>query len=66
MLQKISSLKPIVFLKEVKREMEKVSWPSKKQATRLTGIVILAIVIAAIFLGSFDLLFLKLTEILVK
>ena len=66
MKSKVGKLKPIVFLKEVKSEMEKVSWPSKKQAIRLTSIVLGAIVVSSIFLGSFDLLFLKITEILVK
>ncbi|MBU1126759.1 MAG: preprotein translocase subunit SecE [Patescibacteria group bacterium] len=66
MKSKVGSFKPIVFLNEVKSEMEKVSWPSKKQAVRLTAIVLAAIVVSSIFLGSFDLLFLKITEILVK
>lgn len=61
-----SGAKPLVFLKEVRTELSKVSWPSRAQATRLTLIVIAASVVAAIFLSSFDLLFTKLTEIVLN
>lgn len=61
----VQKAKPFVFLKEVRTELSKVSWPSRAQATRLTLIVIAATVIAAIFLGAFDLLFTKLTELVI-
>jgi len=56
--------KPIVFLKEVRSELEKVSWPSREEAIRLTGIVILVSVAVGIFIGIFDYLFTKLMQIL--
>lgn len=62
----IQKAKPFVFLKEVRTELSKVSWPSKQQATRLTLIVVAATVVAAIFLGAFDLLFTKLTELIIN
>ncbi len=62
----IQKAKPFVFLKEVRTELTKVSWPSREQATRLTLIVIAATVVAAIFLGAFDLFFTKLTELVVN
>lgn len=58
--------RPFLFLKEVKTELTKVSWPSKQAAVRLTLIVIGVSVVVAIFLGAFDLLFTKLTELVVK
>lgn len=58
--------KPFVFLKEVRTELSKVSWPSRAQATRLSLIVIAATVVAAIFLGAFDLFFTKLTELVIS
>lgn len=62
----IQKAKPFVFLKEVRTELSKVSWPSRAQATRLTLIVIAVTVVAAIFLGAFDLFFTKLTELVVS
>ena len=62
----ILKAKPFVFLKEVRTELEKVSWPSREQATRLTVIVVAITVVAALFLGAFDLLFTRLTELLVS
>lgn len=61
-----SRLRPFVFLKEVRTELSKVSWPSRAQATRLSLIVIAATVVAAIFLGTFDLFFTKLTELAIR
>lgn len=45
------------FFSEVKQEMRKVSWPTKKEALIDTLIVILVSVIFAIFLGGLDALF---------
>lgn len=56
--------KPVVFLKEVRSELEKVSWPSREEAIRLTGIVILVSVAVGIFIGIFDYIFTKLMQVL--
>lgn len=42
------------FLKDVKLELKKVSWPSRQETTRLTGVVILISVVIAAFLGLLD------------
>lgn len=40
---------PKRFFSDVKREMKKVTWPTKKETTRLTGIVIsLCVVLVAV------------------
>ncbi len=62
----IKRWKPFVFLKEVQTELSKVAWPTKEQATRLTLIVVGVSVLTALFLGGFDFLFTKLTEIIIK
>ena len=62
----VQKARPFVFLKEVRTELSKVSWPSRAQATRLSLIVIAATVVAAIFLGTFDLFFTKLTELVIS
>ena len=65
-LPMVQKAKPFVFLKEVRTELSKVSWPSRAQATRLSLIVIGATVVAALFLGAFDLFFTKLTELVIS
>jgi len=62
----IQEAKPLAFLREVRSEMEKVSWPSKNEAIRLTAIVILASLIMGAFIGSLDLIFTKLMAILLR
>ncbi|MEK7579605.1 MAG: preprotein translocase subunit SecE [Patescibacteria group bacterium] len=48
------------FLKDVKVELKKVSWPSREETVRLTGVVVLISVALAAFLGLLDFLFVTL------
>lgn len=52
------STKPVgrlrTFLREVRVEMKKVTWPPRKELIKSTGVVIVAVVIAAVFIGAFD------------
>ena len=47
--------KSVRFLREVKVELKKVSWPSKKEAIGSTSVVIILVIIIAVFLGFVDL-----------
>jgi preprotein translocase subunit SecE len=42
------------FLREVRIEMGKVTWPSRKELITSTGVVIVAVIIAAVYIGVFD------------
>ena len=42
------------FLREVKTELKKVTWPSRKDTLSGTAIVLVAVFIIAIFLGIVD------------
>ena len=42
------------FLREVKTELKKVTWPSRKDALTGTLVVLVAVFIIAIFLGIVD------------
>lgn len=57
---------PVVFLKEVKLELERVSWPSRKKVTRLTTIIVGVSLAVAFFIGGLDFIFIKLTEAVIK
>jgi len=49
--------KLIKFLREVKLELKKVSWPSRKEISGSTGVVIVNVAIVAIYLGILDNIF---------
>jgi len=52
-----------VFFKEVKSEMSKVTWLTRRQSLRLTGIVIGVSVVVSAFISILDYFFTKLMEI---
>lgn len=58
--------KIVSYLKEVKSEINRVSWPTRKEVTRLTLIVIGVSAAVAVLVGGFDFLFTKLMEVLIK
>ncbi len=53
----------IEFLREVQVELKKVTWPTRKQTTGTTIVVIIFVFIVAAFLGIFDLGLSKLVQI---
>lgn len=46
--------KSIQFLREVKTELKKVTWPSRKQTIGSTVVVIILVMIISLFLGTVD------------
>lgn len=46
--------KLVKFLREVKLELKKVSWPSRREISGSTGVVIMSVVIVAVYLGVVD------------
>jgi preprotein translocase subunit SecE len=42
------------FLREVRVEMSKVTWPPRKELITSTGVVIVAVVIAGVYIGVWD------------
>ena len=49
--------KVIQFLKEVRHELVKVTWPTKGQVVQYTAVVIAISLAVAIFLGVLDIIF---------
>ena len=45
------------FLKEVKKEIKKINWPTREETTRYTLIVVGVSLGVAAFLGGFDYIF---------
>ena len=63
---KMAKTSPIKFLKEVKTELSKVVWPSKKEAVRLTLVVILVSLLVGAFIGGVDFVLTKLMAVIIK
>jgi preprotein translocase subunit SecE len=53
------------YYRETVGELRKVVWPTREEALRLTGLVLAVIVVMALILGLFDLLFAELIKLLV-
>lgn len=56
----------IVYLRQVRSELNKVVWPTREQALNLTGIVLAVTVAMSLFLGGLDFIFAKLVEALLS
>jgi len=54
------------FLREVRAEMKKVTWPQKKEIIGSTAVVILASFLVSFFLGFVDLILQKLLGVIVR
>lgn len=59
-------INPITFLKEVRVELTKVSWPSKDKIIRLTVVVVAVSILVGVYIGGLDALFTVLLKNLVK
>ena len=53
----------MVFFREVKVELKKVTWPTRKQTTGTTIVVIIFVFVIAAFLGLFDVGLSKLVQV---
>jgi len=56
----------LTYLREVRIELSKVTWPTQAQTRRLTTIVIGASLVVALYVGSLDFLFANLLGLLFK
>ena len=55
--------KAVEFVREVKIELKKVTWPTRKQTTGTTIVVVVFVFIVAAFLGLFDYSLSKLVQV---
>ncbi len=53
------------YLRETVAELRKVNWPTRKEATQLTLIVLAVIGVTSIFLGLMDFIFARLIALVV-
>ncbi len=58
--------KGLQFLREVKIELKKVTWPSRKQALGSTAVVIVLVIVISLFLGVVDVSLSSLIRLVIK
>ena len=56
----------VQFLREVKNELRKVAWPSRKQTISSTGVVLVLVVIISAFLGLVDMVLVRLVRLVIS
>jgi len=54
------------FVKDVIRELKRVTWPTKKALVNYTIVVVVTIIVFAVILGVFDLSFIQLLDWMAK
>lgn len=56
--------KVIAFFDSVKLELEKVTWPTRKETIATTGVVIVIVLLISLYLGTCDLILAKLLRLI--
>jgi len=54
------------FLREVKAELKKVSWPDKKELVSYTGIVFVSVFVVAALIWAIDAMFAETLRLILK
>lgn len=54
------------FLREVRGELAKVTWPQRKEVIASTGVVIISAFIVSFFLGAIDIILQKLLQLILR
>jgi preprotein translocase subunit SecE len=56
----------LTYLKEVKAELTKVSWPTREEAIKLTAIILISSLFVGLYVGGLDVLFTNLLGLFLK
>jgi len=52
------------FLESVKLELNKVTWPTRKETLATTGVVVIIVLLVSIYLGTCDIILAKLMRLI--
>ena len=55
----------VQFLREVKTELKKVTWPTRRQTISSTGVVLVLVIIVSVFLGLVDMILARLVRLVI-
>lgn len=54
------------YLREVRDELQKVTWPTREQTIQKTTLVVIVSIVVGVYIGLLDYLFTQLTALLIK
>jgi len=57
---------PLAYLGEVREELNRVTWPTRAEVIRLSGVVIIASLIVGLYIGGVDFVFTNLISAIIK
>jgi len=57
---------PAQFIRQVRQEMSKVTWPSRRETAITTAMVFVMVTLASIFLMTVDIIFAELVQIVLQ
>jgi len=57
---------PAQFIRQVRQEISKVTWPSRKETGITTAMVFVMVAVASIFLMTVDIIFAQLVQIVLQ
>ena len=60
----MAKISPAAFLRQVKQEFAKITWPTRQETTQMTVVVIVASLLLAAFFGVVDALSAKIVSII--
>ena len=60
----MAKISPAAFLRQVKQEFAKITWPTRQETTQMTIVVIVASLLLAAFFGVVDALSAKIISII--
>ena len=58
--------KVTMFFESVKTELNKVTWPTRKETVATTGVVVIIVLLISLYLGTCDIILAKLMRLILK
>lgn len=65
-MKNFSSLPLVKYFSQVQEELQKVTWPTRRQTQTKTLVVIAVSIVVGLYIGGLDLLFTQLTQLLLR
>ena len=59
-------MKIFLFIREVRSELEKIVWPTRRETIRLTSLVLILSLIVGLYVGGLDFLFTSIVNSFLK
>lgn len=56
----------LTYFTEVRAELSKVTWPTRQEATKLTGIILAVSLVTGLYVGGLDYVFTNLLGLFLK